>query len=509
MPIFTENSFTTGPRFLEELPVDLGTAIKTRFSFSRRLSAGQEIEAMAELNFLEAERARGLPRDGNIYRAYPVEIHTPISVEEANLQGEPFGLQFAEATTQEAVDELIKRRKKFLIQSSTLAGAPKGFTAFALGLGADMAGQMSDPLTLVASLIPLFKETRTAALVTRTVGPRAARPILGGLEGAVGNALVEPAVLAGTRMDQEPYTVANSMLNVAFGAGMGASFRTFGGEISDFVKKRERYRAARVEAEDVVLAEARIRGEIEVAKESKLQGLFDDAKKLEAEGQTAKAGEIYREIAEGVEDFPSAERDAVVRRIMDDRLPDDLKNPTNTERLMGMNSLTHEVSLRMAMAQNIQGQRVNIMPIVERDPGYIQPFLSAEEKAAIADRKVEDLEELLKTVQGHANDLGEREGVRTQFMEKTIRDDRRIDIENDTEVMNEMADREAILDASIKVSQDRFGKDILPGAEKGAGSEGGPIALNSQIAELKATVEKGGKIAEGIRKLAQECFGGS
>ena len=116
MPIFTENDFTIGPRFLEELPVSLGTALKTRFGFSRNLAAGPSIDRLVALNLLEgtinpdvADLGRTFSRVEDVAEFQASLTH--ITVHEANEQGKPFGLQFTHDTTQEAVDEIIRRKR--------------------------------------------------------------------------------------------------------------------------------------------------------------------------------------------------------------------------------------------------------------------------------------------------------------------------------------------------------------------------------------------------------------
>lgn len=510
MPIFTENDFTTGPRFLDELPVDLSTTLRTRYGFSRHLSAGSGLMRMIELEELErieTPEPRPIGR-GRISEPETV-IRTPISVDEANLQGEPFGLQFEHDTTQEALDEIIRRKREEILSTSILASAPKGFLPFVLGLGADMAGQMRDPLSFALSLIPIFKGTSFAASVTKSLGPRAARVALGGAEAGIANLAVEPFVLAAARQEHSDYTVINSLMNIAFGAGMGASFRTFGGELSSFVQKRKRYQIARREAEFIVDAQERLTEQVGTAEETRLMLMFDEAKKLEAEGRFAEAGELFKQIAGDVEGLPSAERDVLVRRVMEERLPDDLRNPTNSERIRGLNSVTHETALRMAMAQTMDGRYINVLPVLERDPGYIQPFLSPQDKIALADRKVEDLHALLKDLQGYTDDITQKEGVKITFDEEARLTKRKVDLEDEAAVQNELTDREAILDASIRAAKEEFDQDVLPGIDKAPDEDGGPVAIDTQLKELRENASKASLIAEGIKRIAKDCFGAS
>ena len=511
MPVFTENDFTPGPRFLEELPVSLSQALRARFASSRLRASGPEIMRKSELNLLEG-KIDPLQIDPNLTFSinrdvleFQEQLH-PISAQEANRQGKPFGLQFERPTTQEAVDEVIRRAKARIVLESTIASAPRGFMPFMLGLGADMAGQATDPLNLFLSAIPLFRGTAFAARITQQLGPRLARPLLGAIEAGTANAMIEPFVVVGARSEQDNYTIANSLMSIAFGAGMGATFRSFGGELGDFIKKRERFKSAFRAASDVVDAEARIRGEIDILEEQQLMIMFDEAKKLEAEGRFAEAGELYRQIAKDAEAVPSAQRDVLIRRVMEDRLPDDLKNPSNSERRIGMNSLTHEVAFATAVGQTLDGRRVNVEPILKRDPGYVQPFLSAEDKVAIADHKLENLRGLLEEMRDFGEDLRQKEGVKFEFREEAIRRDRAVDLEDAKAVDNELTDREAIVRATLKAIDEEFDEDILPGIAQEIDEEGAPKSIDAQIAELRKDTDKTELIAEGIRRMARECF---
>ena len=125
------------------------------------------------------------------------------------------------------------RSKRKLILSRSRGGVGLGATQLGVGLVASML----DPLAVGAAFIPGVAAARLGMAVARpvTASGRFAR---GAVEGAVGTAALEPIVYGAARYEQDAdYTLADSMLNVAFGTVLGGGLHAVGGAIGDAVSR--------------------------------------------------------------------------------------------------------------------------------------------------------------------------------------------------------------------------------------------------------------------------------
>jgi len=96
------------------------------------------------------------------------------------------------------------------------------------------------PINIAASLIPVVGHARTMQLIGQTssvLGRAAVRAGVGAIQGAVGNALIEPIVYAGQCVSQGDYALTNSLLNIAFGGVIGSATHMLGGLASDAMRR--------------------------------------------------------------------------------------------------------------------------------------------------------------------------------------------------------------------------------------------------------------------------------
>jgi hypothetical protein len=112
-----------------------------------------------------------------------------------------------------------------------------GFGLGAAQIGVGLVGSMLDPLNIAASFIPVVGQARYAAAVNR-VGATGARFGRGAVEGAVGATVVEPLVYGAAKYEQDQdYTIANSLMNVAFGTVLGGGLHAAFGKAGDALSR--------------------------------------------------------------------------------------------------------------------------------------------------------------------------------------------------------------------------------------------------------------------------------
>jgi hypothetical protein len=154
--------------------------------------------------------------------------------------------------------DLLIQRKRFQAQTQdALARGPHGFAAgsayFLSGLGAAML----DPINLATAFIPVARGIGMAEDVARAgmvgeagaaataMGRASARARVGAVEGAVGQALVEPLTYYRATQEQEDYGITDTLLNVGFGTVLGAVAHVGLGALGDKVAAAERERKAK------------------------------------------------------------------------------------------------------------------------------------------------------------------------------------------------------------------------------------------------------------------------
>lgn len=135
----------------------------------------------------------------------------------------------------EPAAKLLNQWKQEEIQrSDILARATPGFVPGAARLGVELGASVLDPINLASAFIPVLPEARFLAMAGK-IGLTGARAARGALEGAVGQAAVEPLILMQARTEQSDYDAYDSLLNVTFGALLGAGLHVGGGLAKDLV----------------------------------------------------------------------------------------------------------------------------------------------------------------------------------------------------------------------------------------------------------------------------------
>lgn len=145
------------------------------------------------------------------------------------------------------LDAMMYLKQREIQQNAALARRSGPITSLAT-FGAGLAGSITDPVNIGASLIPLVPEARYSTWLAQaeSAGQRAAiRFGVGAAQGAVGTAAVEPLVYAGAQENQLDYGLGDAFLNVVFGGLIGGGLHSIGGAVHDaFAPSRLRDLAA-------------------------------------------------------------------------------------------------------------------------------------------------------------------------------------------------------------------------------------------------------------------------
>ena len=138
-------------------------------------------------------------------------------------------LEFLAMLKHEEIERKLTREK------ASAWYAPFGFLA---GLGASF----TDPVNLATSLVPVLPEARMMQLLAKSGsawGRAGIRAGVGAAEGAVGAAVVEPMIIGGKTELQQEYGLADSLMNVVFGAAMGAVMKPAAGALGDWMRQKK------------------------------------------------------------------------------------------------------------------------------------------------------------------------------------------------------------------------------------------------------------------------------
>ena len=153
---------------------------------------------------------------------------------ELNAKYAHLGLFFDKDTREGVVDYIVDRKNIELKRQQILSRGPQSLAAKSVYLGAGLVTSFADPINIASAFIPVVREARFASLVAR-LGATRARLSKGFIEGAVGNALVEPIVYAQAKKEQSDYGAMDAFLNIGFGSILGGGLHTGIGKIGDVI----------------------------------------------------------------------------------------------------------------------------------------------------------------------------------------------------------------------------------------------------------------------------------
>lgn len=335
--------------------------------------------------------------------------------------------------SQAALSILVERRKDQAARDTLFAR--KEGTASTIGVfGAGFVGSLMDPINAASGFIPILSGTRYAAALgnAATAGSRAAlRAGIGGAEGAVGAVLTEMPTMAFRRDLQDDYGLYDSLANVAFGTFASGGLRVVGGVARDrwrgLQAARQEDFLRSVEPAEWSAARAMYERQIERDFMAELEGGFERgagpsdglsgrwaadrtaAERLAATDETIGRMQSRMSDAE-IERFVEAEKQmraassapgADDRMLLDqggiaDRkfremdlaeVRDRLRRgeglivvPGNaTEIAEAISDETHAIAMKTAVAQAVEGRRIDVDPVVRQDAVFGPQRMSASE----------------------------------------------------------------------------------------------------------------------------------
>ena len=131
---------------------------------------------------------------------------------------------------------------------STLSRSRGGIGLGAAQFGVAIAGSFADPLNIASVFIPSVGAAKFASLSAR-YGVGRSKIATGVIDGAIGAAVVEPAVIYAAAQEQDrDYGLMDSFMNIAVGAGLGGSINAMTGGVSAFGRYTRKKRLARLNA---------------------------------------------------------------------------------------------------------------------------------------------------------------------------------------------------------------------------------------------------------------------
>lgn len=160
--------------------------------------------------------------------------------DEANeLFGVKDKLTFDAPVSERMAADLNRLKREELQRQDVFRRAQGGGLEWTARIGVGLAASLLDPLNIASAFIPVVGPARYAKWLAGAAGPGGRAGIragVGAAEGAVGAALIEPIVIGQMSAEQSDYTMADSLLNVAFGTVLGGGLHAGFGAIGDSIK---------------------------------------------------------------------------------------------------------------------------------------------------------------------------------------------------------------------------------------------------------------------------------
>jgi len=317
-----------------------------------------------------------------------------------------------EGLTQGALSLLIERRRDDAARQVLYArreGAGAAIGSFA----ASLAGTLLDPLNVAAGFIPIMGGTRYSMLLEKAsaAGERAViRTGVGATEGLVGATAVEGPIIALRRDLQDDYSLYDSLANITFGTFASAGIRVAGGAVKDIWVASRRLRQIQDEQlrdmmpglersvqqeldhsfergagipEDLraqmeqtrrtaaagAEAEARVGAQRMRFSEAEIEGFIRAEERMRAEAAVPDDRRLLD--AAGIAERKFAQMDLAEVRERLERGEGLIIVPGNPrEVLQAIGPETHANALRAAVAQAIEGQKIDVDAVVRQDPVF-------------------------------------------------------------------------------------------------------------------------------------------
>ena len=173
----------------------------------------------------------------------PDEVLSPQQVE---YEYGHLGLRSKEPIKRSQIDYMASQKQYERRRQEVWDAAPGGLTANLGYLAAGVVGSAIDPLNIAAGFIPVGA---VGGKVASFLGSRVAgRVAVGGVEGFIGAAAVEPITYKSAQKLQLDYDAYDAMANLALGTILGGAVKAGGGAVKDLAVTRR----ARLDRESVI-----------------------------------------------------------------------------------------------------------------------------------------------------------------------------------------------------------------------------------------------------------------
>lgn len=253
MTIYAGDAPALDRRTLLDVPADSGDVFGAAFDEAFSTNPSTSAFRLEELNQQELGRAVVAgPESYLAPNAGRLEPESPlIGAEQARDQVAGAGLDIKipdQGIRQGALDILMQRHQEQLARQQIMARANGG--SLPTKIAGSLAASLLDPLNIASAFVPVVGEARYARLLagaTSPLGRAGVRGGVGALEGAVGAAILEPLPLLAAQQDQTEYGLSDSLANIALGGVLGGGLHSFGGAVSDALRRRMAAEAAPVE----------------------------------------------------------------------------------------------------------------------------------------------------------------------------------------------------------------------------------------------------------------------
>ena len=224
-PLYAGGPAQADQVFLQNLPASLDFSVQASFDESLSVSPSRWLG-----RYLQQE---GVTGDDTSTPLVPVEAAQEY-LKAGGFDPSTITEPIHQATLNRLTDRLYEKRA----HEDAIARGPGGFMAGAARFGAGLAAQALDPLNVAAGFIPIFRastiDTLLGAAGTSALSRAAVRAQVGAVEGAVGTAMLEPGMHFLASQLHEDYTMADSLLNVAFGTVLGGGLHVGVGAVADW-----------------------------------------------------------------------------------------------------------------------------------------------------------------------------------------------------------------------------------------------------------------------------------
>ena len=208
LPLYKQTQNLTPQRLGlgESESITAGEAFDFSEKYSRMLGAQESIFESDELRMKQKYGESQILQPDDANKKYGIEGR----------------LQFNEPV-RESVAQAKRERKEQEMFYQHMLGKSRGFAAGAASFAGSFVGNI-DAVTIAASFLPMGMLSNAGKLgsAISKMGKYKRLAVSGAIEGAVGNAVIEPFILKGQEYLGGDYGLSDSLMNIGFGAVLGA-----------------------------------------------------------------------------------------------------------------------------------------------------------------------------------------------------------------------------------------------------------------------------------------------